>query len=84
MARTMSGTALAAMYSQETKECFLCLLEIYHASLEAPDHTIKVVNDWKNHGAYTAYPFDIGLPNDTEDRPPEEELFGPYWAKYGK
>lgn len=72
MARTMSGTALAAMFSQETEECFLCLLEIDHTDLVGG--TIKVVNDWKNHGAYTAYPFDIGLPNDSEDRPPEATL----------
>ena len=74
MARTMSGTALAAMYSQETDECFLCLLEIYHPLLDDPDHTIKLVNDWVDHGAYTAYPFDIGLPTDAKDRPPEATL----------
>ena len=72
MARTMSGTALAAMYSQETDECFLCLLEINHALLVGG--TIKIVNDWVGHGAYTAYPFDIGLPTDAKDRPPEATL----------
>jgi hypothetical protein len=63
----MSLTAREAMYSQETGEVFLELLEISHADLSSP---IRVVNNTvditHNSNTYSAFPFKIQPPGEKQ------------------
>lgn len=75
MARSLSSLAKQAVFAQETGEVFLLLLTISHASLATP---IRVVNNTQNitsnGNLYTAFPFTIVLPDDTEEQPPRMRL----------
>ncbi|MFQ5954023.1 MAG: DUF1833 family protein [Kiloniellales bacterium] len=72
MPRSLSATLQAAANAQETTEVFLMLLTIDHADLAAPT---RIVNNTKaiisNGNTFTAYPFEISLPDDDPERPPE-------------
>ena len=65
MARSLSTTAKQAIFSQETNEVFLMIIEIDHNDLASP---IRVVNNWENitsnGNTYTAYPFQFALPGE--------------------
>lgn len=75
MSRSLSPTARRAVFAQQTGEVFLLLLTIEHASLAAP---IRVVNDLVNHTSngdvFTAFPFQLQLPDEHEDKPPRMRL----------
>lgn len=75
MSRSVSSTLKAAVYGQETSEVFLVILEIDHDDLASP---IRVVNNYENitsnGDTYTGYPFEINLPDDTEEGPGDVEL----------
>jgi len=75
MSRSLSAIARRAVTAQETGEVFLLLLTITHASMAAP---IRVVNDLVNHTSngdlYTAFPFQIQLPDEHEEQPPRMRL----------
>ncbi len=64
-----------AARSEETSEVFLELLTIDHPDLAAP---IRVVNDeidlTSNGEVFTAFPFELTLPNDEEGRVPRARL----------
>lgn len=71
----MSAPALAGVLAQETGEVYLLLLTISHASLATP---IRVVNDHKDlvsrGNTYTAYPFELDLPDDAPGEAPRVRL----------
>ncbi|MBU0598807.1 DUF1833 domain-containing protein [Patescibacteria group bacterium] len=68
MSRNLSLTARQAIFAQETAEVFLLLLTIDHDDLDA---AIRVVNNAENITSnsleYQAFPFEMNLPDDTED-----------------
>lgn len=75
----MSRAALSALFkasafSQETDQIYLCFLSIAHSSIT----TIRVVNNGENvdsgGNTYIGYPFEINLPNDTDENVPDITL----------
>lgn len=74
MSRLTSTTFRAAANAQETSEAFLVLLDIAQAAIG----TFRIVNNYANvtHGGqvYTAFPFEITLPEDTDERMPTVSL----------
>ncbi len=67
MSRTLSNAALQAIYSQETNQVFLVLLEIDHADLVDP---IRVVSNHQaitsNGQTYVPYAFEFDPPDERE------------------
>lgn len=75
MSRAVSTTYKAAAYAQQTDQVFLVLLEIDHDALGAP---IRIVNNYENvtHNGnlYTALPFAVTLPQDSDENMPAATL----------
>lgn len=75
MSRILSTNFKSNAFHQESEAVYLVLLEIDHASLDEP---IRVVNNYENitsNGAlYSAFPFSINLPDDTDDKMPDVTL----------
>ena len=75
MSRTLSVTARAAANSEDTSEVFLTLLTIDHDSLAAP---IRVSSDSvdtvSNGNTFIAFPFNLALPDDTDNASPRARL----------
>lgn len=75
MSRTISEATRAALYAPQTEEIFLVLLTIDHADLEAP---LRVCNNTQNITSrgetYIAYPFELTLPDDEDNRQPRARL----------
>ena len=81
---SLSSKAIAAMNAQETGEIFVLLLTINHSSLGAPlrfcptnvrPHTLGTTEGiYSNGDFYTAFPFEITLPNQSETEPPQARL----------
>ncbi|MGH7243618.1 MAG: DUF1833 family protein [Phycisphaerales bacterium] len=75
MPRSLSATARAALFAQETGEVFLFLLVLSHPSLSEP---IRVCNDQVNTTSngivYVAFPFQLKLPPDDDTPAPEVSL----------
>lgn len=73
--RSLSSTAKAGVFAQETEQVYLVLLEIAHSSLGTP---IRVVNNYadvvSNGVTYSAFPFEISLPDDTDEKMPNVML----------
>lgn len=73
--RNTSLTFRQAIYSQETAEVFIVLLEIDHEDLASP---IRVCNNdtdiTSNGNVYIAYNFDIQLPTDEDNEAPQAQL----------
>lgn len=69
MSRELSPTAIAALFSQQTSEVFLLTLTVSHDDLPA---TVRLVNntvDVTSGGElYLAFPFDLVLPNEDNER----------------
>lgn len=66
--RNTSATFRAAVNAQETGEVFIVLVEIDHADMADPVRLSSDAVDTTSNGAvYTAYPFDITLPDDPEE-----------------
>lgn len=65
---TLSSAALKSALEFDTEEVWLVLLKIEHDSLE---ESIRVVNNKEditsNGELYTAFPFEISLPDETQD-----------------
>lgn len=76
MARTLSSTLKTALNAQETGEVLLAITTITHASIV--NGPLRVVNDLQNlvsNGqTYTAFPFQVTLPDDLEDGLPKIRL----------
>jgi hypothetical protein len=76
MARSLSPRLQAALAAQETGEVVLAICTIDHPSiLNGP---LRVVNDLQSHvsngDTYTAFPFQITLPTDTDEGLPRMRL----------
>ncbi len=75
MPRNVSLPAIQAALAQQTDEVFLVLLEVDHPNLMTP---LRFVNDSQditsNMELYTAFPFEVQLPDDQEGREPRAEL----------
>lgn len=68
MSRSLSTTARAAIYAQETGEVFLLLLTIDHDDLDSPIRVVDNTEDVTSRGdTYVAFPFDIALPDESPD-----------------
>lgn len=67
MSRPLTLAALKAVNAQETDEVFLVLLTLAHESLIQPLRvTSDAVNTISRGEVFTAYPFDLSLPEDSE------------------
>jgi hypothetical protein len=75
MARTLSLAALQGALAAETDELYLALLQVDHTDLGTP---LRFVNNSDNvtsgGNVYTAFPFEVRMPDDTEDKEPTAEL----------
>lgn len=75
MARQVSINGLQAIISQEVSEIFVDIIEITHVELPA---TLRYVNDrvdiTSNGDLYTAFPFRIHMPEDSDDKLSEVTL----------
>jgi hypothetical protein len=68
MSRVLSTNFKTDAFKQEGSEVYLVLVEINHSSLTTP---IRVVNNYadvtSNGNLYSAFPFSINLPNDSDE-----------------
>ena len=76
MSRTLSSAAKIAMHAPETGEVFLVLLTISHASLSPSLYFVNNLTDVVGPGSqtFTAYPFVIEIPAETDGSPPTVQL----------
>ena len=77
MSRSTSSTLRQAVFAEETGKVFLLLLTIQHADIGSPD-TLYFVDNFENVTSgghtYTAFPFTIDLPGDSDDELPRVQL----------
>ena len=76
MSRPVSDIAKQAIFSSETSEVFVILLTITHADLQGGairvcSNSVDVVH---GNDTYLAYPFELQLPPQSDDRPPVASL----------
>jgi len=75
MPRTVSSIAKAAVFAQQTGEAFLMLIALTHPDLPTP---IRVTSDGvqtvSGGETYLPCPFNITLPSETDESPPEIRL----------
>lgn len=75
MSRDLTTTTRQAFYSQETGEAFLILLTFEESSLPEPIRVVNNPTDIVSGGdIYQAFPFEITLPDEGEDRAPTARL----------
>lgn len=75
MPRPVSAVFQAAVNAQETGEVFTTLVTIDHAALPVPLRaTDDAVNVLSRGATFLAYPFELELPDDNADRPPEARI----------
>lgn len=75
MPRTLSAAARAAAFAQETGEAFIVLLELEHPQFAG---IIRVCSNnvgvYSGGNLYQPFPFEVNLPDDTEDAVPRVTL----------
>lgn len=75
MARNVSVAAMQGALAQQTDEVYLILLEVDHPNLGAP---LRFVNNDANvtsgGNVYTAFPFEVTMPDDKEGKEPQAEI----------
>ena len=65
----LSTAAVQAAFAQETAEVFLPLVTLDHADLAVPIRVVRNTEDVTSRGKFfVAFPFDIILPDQVEDR----------------
>lgn len=75
MSRGLSLSTRRALYAGDTSDAFLILLTFAHADLAVPIRVCSDAVDIESRGEiYVAYPFDLTLPDDEENRPPRARL----------
>jgi hypothetical protein len=73
MSRSLSNTALADLFKQESEKVWLFLLRLSHATLGADINVVNNTEDITSAAlsggsvTFTAFPFAISLPAETED-----------------
>ena len=71
----VSATFKESAFAPETEDVWLVLLTIDHDELSEPIRVVNNQEDIESGGhTFTAYPFEIVLPADTEDGPPAARL----------
>ena len=75
MTRSLSDASKQALYAPETAEAFLILLTLDHEGLAEPIRvTSDAVNTVSRGETFIAYPFDLTLPDDEENKSPRARL----------
>ena len=75
MRTTLSSTAIASMFAQETDEVYIMLLTISHERLSTPLRVCSDSADITSRGnLFVAYPFEFLLPSDEEGSPPVSSI----------
>ena len=75
MSRNITPAARAALHAPETDDVFLVLLTLDHADMSAPIRVCNNTTDITSRGdIYIAYPFQLTLPDDEDNRPPRARL----------
>jgi hypothetical protein len=75
MTRILSTATRNAVFAGSTADAFLVLLTITHADMEAPLRVSSDSVDTVSRGeTFTAFPFDLTLPDDDDGRPPRARL----------
>lgn len=75
MSRNASAELRQAVYAQETAEEFVVLIAIAHPDLETSIRVNSSGKDTISNGeTFFAYPFEVVLPDDVDDRPPRAKL----------
>ena len=73
--RSTSLTFREAIYSQQTNEVFIVLVEIDHDDFASPIRVCNNSEDITSNGnVYVAYPFQIELPSDEDGDIPQAQL----------
>lgn len=75
MSRTLTQATRQAVFASQTGEAFLCLVTIDHPELAQPVRVSSDAVDTASRGdTFTAMPFQIALPEDSDARPPRAKL----------
>lgn len=75
MPRSLSASVIAGMNAPQTGLCMLALLELSHPSWVTPIRVVNNTVDITHLGnVYTAYPFDVMLPSESDDPNPTASL----------
>lgn len=75
MARNISTAGMQAVNASETDAAFLILVTIDHAGFSEPLRVSSDAVDTISRGqTFTAFPFEISLPDDSDDRTPRARL----------
>jgi hypothetical protein len=75
MSRNVSAELKQAVYAQETAEEFIVLIALSHPDLATPIRVNSSGADVISNGeTFVAYPFEVVLPDDVDDRPPRAKL----------
>lgn len=75
MSRTLSLAMLVDAFAQETDEAIIPLITIEHDEWEETVRVAMNATDITSRGyTFLAYPFDLVVPDDTSDRPPQAQL----------
>lgn len=75
MPRSLSSTALRAVFAQETGEAFITLLTLTHPTFGLPIRVCDDGQDLVSAGqTYQQFPFNLTMPEDTDEAPPTLQL----------
>lgn len=75
MSRNVSAELKQAVYAQETTQEFIVLITLSHPDLAVPIRVNSSGQDMISNGeTFIAYPFEVILPDDVDDRPPRAKL----------
>lgn len=73
--RPLTQATRSAVFASQTGEAFLCLVTIAHADLSSPVRVSSDAVATSSRGdSFVAFPFEIVLPQDSEDSPPKSRL----------
>ncbi|MFH1158915.1 MAG: DUF1833 family protein [Pseudomonadota bacterium] len=75
MSRNVSAELKQAVYAQETTEAFIVLVTLSHPDLATPIRVNSSGQEVISNGdLFVAFPFEVILPDDVDDRPPRARL----------
>lgn len=75
MSRPVSDNFKRAAYAEETAAAYIILITIEHETLPEPFYFCSDIKNMSSRGQlYTAFPFDINLPSDSEDADPRTTI----------
>lgn len=75
MSRSLTSQAKTALFAAQTDEVFIILLTISHDELFQPIRVCSNAVDTVSRGnIFTAFPFDLVLPDDQENKSPRARL----------